>query len=685
MRHKKKPRPRASAHQNDGTASKPAGSPTRYDSPYNIHGASPPSPPPRALELVKEEVHRALQAFSTRPLKGETHPPAPRDLLRPYDTTRDGRITYLEFEAGLRGLGVGLTGGEAKELARDVDGGDTGLVERERFEAAAVSSWGRGAATVATPSSAASAAASAAAPPPTGSFSATEYRDGSNNIVYDRGAPSGGPPPRDGKRVSWREGEQQQVEPRCTDDFDVEPRVDGRRGHSCKFGDGGGTAWKAVLPSGSAYADRDQGSRVTIVSGRESGMGENPYAGARGLPPPPSMTQNMKGASNSYAAGKSRGSSVSFEQWHRRMTAGGDGKHAAKVSADSVSASGRGKARGRARSVRERADSLNTLRFLLRGEVPDSGSTMEGDAGNHGQWFENRDREDRNKPHRHQHQQSSSRREERALPGAADDGTGGCGGTNGGERRGRVGVRKSLAPSERHAVGLEVYSATDSVSSGGGRRTGAASHRADGDASASLQEQERAHKHAGRAESILRVRSRGDWVGLRRALSRADPSGSGVISQREMERVFLRRFGSGFSDDEARGLAARYGKKISGRAMVDYGRLFDSLEAKEAGLCGEAALQREQPSNEKREKHAGSATPRAILPAPAGSRSSNRQTGCARTMKKGDGDGSVREAPPEESQLARRARAKTLALLDLHGTRSVDKVFGLIDPGERFG
>lgn len=168
-------------------------------------------------------------------------------------------------------------------------------------------------------------------------------------------------------------------------------------------------------------------------------------------------------------------------------------------------------------------------------------------------------------------------------------------------------------------------------------------------------------------------------------MSRADPSGSGVISQREMERVFLRRFGSGFSDDEARGLAARYGKKISGRAMVDYGRLFDSLEAKEAGLCGEAALQREQPSNEKREKHAGSATPRAILPAPAGSRSSNRQTGCARTMKKGDGDGSVREAPPEESQLARRARAKTLALLDLHGTRSVDKVFGLIDPGERFG
>lgn len=627
------------------------------------------------MELVKEEVHRALQAFSTRPLKGDTRPPLPRDLLRPYDTTRDGRITYLEFEAGLRGLGVGLTGGEAKALARDVDGGDTGLVDRERFEASAMGGWGR--------------EATAAAAAPTESVSATGHRNGGKNTVHDRGAPPGGTPPRGGKRVSWREeGEQQQVEPRRTCDFDAEPgegRANGQHGRSYKVGDGGGKAWKAVLRSGSAYADRDhQGDRATVVSRREGGMEENPHASTRGIPPPPPVAQKMKEASNAYAAGKSRGSAVSFEQWHRRMTAGGDGGHAAKVPADGVSASGRGKAKGRARSARERADSLNTLRSLLRGEGPDGESVVEGGAGNHWQWFESRDRGNGNGPYRQQHRRSSSRREEHALPGAAGDGAGRCGGTSGGERRGRAGVRKSLAPPERCAIGP--FSATDSASPGGGRRAGAAAHDADGeDTSASLRETERAHRHAGRAESILRIRSRGDLVGLRRALAKADPSASGVISQREMERVILRRFGSGFSDDEARGLAARYGKEIRGHAMVDYGRLFDSLEAKEAGLCGDAALRWEQPSVKKREKHAGSTTPREILPAAAGSRSSNRRTGCARTLREGDGDGSVCEAPPEESQLARRAQAKTLALLDLHGTRSVDQVFGLIDPGGWFG
>ena len=312
---------------------------------------------------------------------------------------------------------------------------------------------------------------------------------------------------------------------------------------------------------------------------------------------------------------------------------------------------------------------------------PDGESAVEDGARNDCQWFESQDRENMNGPHRQQHQRSN-RREERALPEAAGDGPGRCGDPNAKP----LGVRKCIAPSERRAVGPRLYSATESVSSPEGRRTSAAARDAADDASTPLHGLcERAHKHAGRAESILRVRSRGDLVGLRRALSKADPSASGVISQREMERVILRRFGSGFSDDEARGLAARYGKEISGRVMVDYGRLFDSLEAKEAGLCGEAALRREKPMHKKREKHAGSSTPREILPAPAGSRSTNRRTGCERIVHEGDGDGSVREPPPEESQLARRARAKTLALLDLHGTRNVDHVFGLIDTGGRLG
>ncbi|CAM9191938.1 unnamed protein product, partial [Laminaria digitata] len=639
-RHKRK--------KSSGSVSKPAGSPTRYDSPYNTHGASPPSPPPRALELVKEEVHRALQAFSTRPLKGETHPPLPRDLLRPYDTTRDGRITYPEFEAGLRGLGIGLIGGEAEALARDVDGGDTGLVDRERFETAAVGGWGREAAV-----------AAAAA---TESFSATGHRNRNETILYDRGAPQGGAPPRDGKRVSWS-GEGEQVEPRrCTDEFyAVEPgesRADGRRGRSRKVGDGGG----------------GKAQRVSDWRG---------------------------------ASGKSRSSAVSFEQWHRRMTAGGgDDGHAAKAPPDSVSISvsvgGRGKAKkGRARSSCGRADSLDTLRSLLREEGADGESAAVEDggggvsAGNHCRWFESRDhRGNMNGPqNRTQQHQRSSRREGCALPGAGGndiDHCGGASGGGGGGRRGGAGARKSLAPSRRRAVDPDLYSAaTQNFSQGGERRTaGTAAHDADGDTSASLQEAERAqHKNAGRAESILRVRSRGDLVGLRRALSRADPSGSGVISQREMERVVLRRFGSGFSDDEARGLALRYGKEISGREMVDYGRLFDSLEAKEAGLCGGEAtpgLREQQPSvKEKDQKHAGSTAPRSLVPAAAGARTSNRRAGGARIAHEGDGDGDafVREVPPEESQLARRARAKTLALLDLHGTRSVDQVFGLIDPG----
>ncbi|CAM9156658.1 unnamed protein product, partial [Pylaiella littoralis] len=48
-----------------------------------------------------------------------------------------------EFKAGVLGLGVGLTGQEAELLARAVDGEDTGLVDRGRFEAAATQDWGR--------------------------------------------------------------------------------------------------------------------------------------------------------------------------------------------------------------------------------------------------------------------------------------------------------------------------------------------------------------------------------------------------------------------------------------------------------------------------------------------------------------------------------------------------------------
>ncbi|CAM9484556.1 unnamed protein product, partial [Sphacelaria rigidula] len=68
----------------------------------------------------------------------------PSDLLRPFDATKDGRVSYSDFEAGLRGLGVlDLTHQEAELLARDVDDSGTGLVQRSKFEAAAMKDWGR--------------------------------------------------------------------------------------------------------------------------------------------------------------------------------------------------------------------------------------------------------------------------------------------------------------------------------------------------------------------------------------------------------------------------------------------------------------------------------------------------------------------------------------------------------------
>lgn len=657
----KKSKPPAKAHQGNGTVSKAAaGSPTRYDSPCYARGAAPLSPPPRALELVKEEVHRALQAFSTRPLKGQTHPPPPRALLKPYDVTRDGRITYPEFRAGLRGLGIGLTAGEAEALARDVDSGDTGLVDREQFEAAATEGWGREAAVVEESSSGA------------------EHRNGGNETaVYDRGdAPLGGTPPRD-RKIGPCQGGQQPVEPRHADDFYIRAgkfRGDGQHGRSRAVTDSGGKVWKTSRGGGSQYARGDESSKARIVYGREDGMEVNPHAGAQGQelppPPPPTAAQKVPGASsNSHATAtrKSRNSAVSFEQWHRRMTSGGGrddgGGHAAKVKVPAHSSvDGCGKPNGRARESRERADSLNTLRSLLQGESPEGEPTVNGTVnGNRCQWFESRDGGNRNGMHRQQHKRSSRQEE-------------------GGHDVGRCEVNSD---GERRVAGKG-----DSL--GAGQYASATVLNVAGDASASAavsaQQLEREQKHAGRAESILTLRSKGDLVGLRRAISKADPSASGVISQREMERVILRRFGAGFSDDESKGLAARYCKEVNGRAMVDYERLCDSLEAKEAGLCGAATMRWEQPSTKMREKHAcSSTTPSRLMPAAAGARKSSRRMGCTGTVHEGDGEGSFFDARPEESQLARRARAKTLALLDQHGTRSVDQVFGILDPGGRLG
>lgn len=257
------------------------------------------------------------------------------------------------------------------------------------------------------------------------------------------------------------------------------------------------------------------------------------------------------------------------------------------------------------------------------------------------------------------------------------------------------------------------------VGGGGGGGAGRARLRDNTPSTAATEAQDLATERAAaaaRAENILWLRSRGDLVGLRRVMSKADPSASGVVSQREMERVVLRRFGTGLAADEARELATRHRKEYNGRSMVDYNRLCDTLEAKEAGIFGGpagAALSsstsslsyagrgrgrvrrgEEQQQQERllssssrqdgRDKGMGAATSGSIKHAAGGRTRYNQKRYSRRGVPDlgfavgGSGGENIRV---EESQLVRRARAKTLALLERFGTLSVDCVFGQVDPG----
>lgn len=201
---------------------------------------------------------------------------------------------------------------------------------------------------------------------------------------------------------------------------------------------------------------------------------------------------------------------------------------------------------------------------------------------------------------------------------------------------------------------------------------------------------------ANRAERILGIRSRGNLVGLRRAFSKADLSASGVVSQRELEGVILRRFGTGLEADEAGALSARYRLDLNGHSMVNYDRLVDSLEV--TGMASVSPATQKtyqefttviyQPNTGTKQSEGTQRQSRQRAAGIEQTRHSKRN--CGDTWEasgdcKRDGGPNVigdDDGPTEQSQLTRRARSKTLALLEKNGSRRVDCVFKSIDRGE---
>ncbi|CBN76595.1 hypothetical protein Esi_0000_0311 [Ectocarpus siliculosus] len=677
---------------NQVTCSTAAGSPTHRDVPYDIgeyiiHSAPPPVPPPRALELVKEEVHRALKAFSTQPVKGEPKAPLPSDLLRPFDVSKDGRVTYRELRTGILGLGIGLTAREAEELAQVVDREGTGLVDRGHFEAAATRDWGSG---------------------------------GGGDGGW-QGRPTSAP-----GRVP-------------------------------------GAVAESQSESGALHSPGEHASHPQVDDGRIAHDGEKGCAGGEVLPPPPTPSEApepLRQWSRSETTGRpSRNhgpSTLSFDYWQQNANRRNDSNNAANAVVTNTPAStgsSSGRSDGNVNGHRER--SRNTSTSASPAAAGPKSSNSDYNTHNNNQQLSQKyiqslqtlrsllqlDRvfdevkstpiaDETNKPNRRslsfgtetRGRRCERRRQEQSQhqSGLRPSGGGGGGGSCG------VGDGKQRVDSTKveHRRFREEDGRADSPpppngagANGGGRQqqqrraSGAAST---GNTSVVVSDTEapdhlaRARSVAARAESILRLRSRGDLVGLRRAVSKADPSASGVISRREMERVILRRFGTGLEDHEARHLAARYRKDFNGRSMVDYGRLFDSLEVKEGDLFGRGVTSSPGPSTSSgrgcweaqqrsSSRDGGGGPPARSAPtstagegrrrgsrpmrAAAGARTRHSQR---RYWRRGVPDAAAADfvrggAPAEESQLVRRARAKTLALLDRHGTPSVDCVFGLVD------
>ena len=604
------------SHQNRGRGFVPA-TPTGSPSPRERDEGcsdSPPPPPRRALELVKEGVHRALQAFSTRPLKGFAHPPRPSDLLRPFDGCEDGRVTYQEFQAGLRGLGLGLTANESESLARGVDSDDTGLVDRKKFESEAIKEWGRESVER--------------------QFLSAARKSGSvDGCLGKENAP----------------GADQRA--RANEDLEQHKRENTSRVS-------GGHSWRTHGYDRGAKVFPDQGQTAT----------GDIFAQERQLPPPPFEIRgkaNTRGGSK----GRSRTPTVSSDQWQQMARRRGIDGAGPPVSGDNNGRTMRSRAnytyrddtRGSVRVSRQDSRSLNTLRSLL-GRDGFNDEVIHNCLNRTNQTNQTPDLRRRGDDlHRlqcHHHEECNA-----TLSGV---GTG-----NIKERR-----RNTSFHGEHHLT--RPSSAPTDTGNLKGRGIGTSAINVE-NASKLASAYDRSQAYAARAEKTLRLRSRGNLVGLRKAFSREDLSGSGVLTPMEMERSILRRFGAGLGVREARALAARYRKEYRGHSMVDYGRLLDNLEVVEAGLI-ERAVEREGPIRRKSNAN-NTETIGVAMPSAAGSRPRDGNMRHSKRVHDTAESVLVGKCPTEESQLVRRARAKTLALLERSGTRGIDRVFGLIDTG----
>lgn len=616
--------------------------------------ALPPAPPPRrALELVKEEVHRALQAFSTRPIKGFADPPLPSDLLRPFDVCDDARVTYPEFQAGLRGLGLGLTARETESLAREVDTDDTGLVDRKKFEQAAIEEWGRDPGVVAE-------------------FPSSTSRSQRVRPVKGQLLSKNGTPRRTDQRAETRSGHDVRQNEFHDDTARNVTWDKAAFSDRPRFVVSSSAALPVVVEehSSSMFSSRNFHSNVVNDHGDSGGEGILPGKGALVAGNPVKREQRTSPVlcetpgkdviSRSEARrGILRSTTMSFNQWHQITQRGAvaDGAEASGTKGvccramRSLAANDKVKiASANRRSFQKGLQSLSTLRSLLLRRCL-------GEKVNHHPLRQKAADGCRDPGHHPRQLQCNRHCDEGVASRMVDD-------------EGKYLRRDDVDRGRKHFRQQSVRSSSAPAYSGTLRGRGrldefSGRYSYNEDASSLTLELNRLRADTARAEKTLRLRSRGDLVGLRRAFSRADPSGSGVISSLEMERSILQRFEAGLGSRETRALAAKYRRNFGSRSMVNYDHLVDDLEAVgvSAEFVGRAATGREL-SHRRKAKCSHAAT-----------MSSHR------THERGHRNVAHGDPPVEESQLVRRSRAKALALLNRHGIGSIDRVFGHLDPG----
>ncbi|GMH88651.1 hypothetical protein TrST_g13646 [Triparma strigata] len=97
--------------------------------------------PKRPVEVVTDKVNAYLkecvrkQYASIDPKKGILQTAGELDtIFQPFDTNKDGRLSYPDFKTGLRGLHVGLTDEECEGFAQWVDSNGDGVIDTDELK-----------------------------------------------------------------------------------------------------------------------------------------------------------------------------------------------------------------------------------------------------------------------------------------------------------------------------------------------------------------------------------------------------------------------------------------------------------------------------------------------------------------------------------------------------------------------